>query len=158
MKTEKELNTTAELQEEEEEAFRKKANHYLVCFIDSCPLHGQCLRWLTGQYINPKLPAYNAINPRNPENGCDHCPMFRKKQRVMMKRGMTNLYHEMPGYMEHQIRHSLISQWGRRNYFEMRRGDRLITPEQQQDVLNTCREFGWKGPIVFDGEQEDWYW
>ena len=155
MKTGKKQMTAAELQEE---AFRQKADHYLVCFIDSCPLHEQCLRWQTGQYIDPKLLVYNAINPRNPENGSDHCPMFRKKQRVMMKRGMTNLYHEMPGYMEHQIRHSLIGQWGRKNYFEMRRGDRLITPKQQQDVLDTCRYFGWQGPIVFDGEQEDWDW
>ena len=52
----------------------------------------------------------------------------------------------------------LIHIWGRKQYFEMRRGDRLITPEQQQDVVDCCRHHGWTGPIVYDGEVEDWDW
>ena len=76
----------------------------------------------------------------------------------------------MPGRMESQIRHHLILTWGRKKYFEMRRGepggdkkyfemrrgDRLITPKQQQDIIEVCRHHGWSGPIVYDGEQEDW--
>ena len=144
--------------QEEESAFREKANHYLVCFADSCPLHEQCLRWLVGQYVSTDLPAYNAVNPRNPQNGGERCAMFRKKQRVMMKRGMINFYHEMPGHTERAIRASLIAAFGRKPYFEMRKGDRLITPDAQQYILDTCRHFGWQGPLVYDGEQEDWEW
>jgi hypothetical protein len=40
----------------------------------------------------------------------------------------------------------------------MRKGDRLITPAQQQTILNVCRANGWQGPINYDGEQEDWLW
>ena len=38
------------------------------------------------------------------------------------------------------------------------KGDRLITPAQQQTILNVCRANGWQGPINYDGEQEDWLW
>lgn len=31
-----------------EEIFRKKAPHYLVCFIGQRPPHGSCLRWFVG--------------------------------------------------------------------------------------------------------------
>ena len=154
-KNQNQEKSAAELQEE---AFRKKVDHYLVCFIESCPLHEQCLRWLVGQYADTMPLAYNAINPRNPVIGGEKCEMFRKNQRVKMKRGLKHLYHEMPGYMEHRIRLLRIQMWGRKKYFEIRRGDRLITPEQQEDVVDACHHHGWQGPIVFDGEEEDWLW
>lgn len=143
---------------EEERSFREKANHYLVCFVDNCPLHEQCLRWLVGQYVSTTLPAYNAVNPRNPKNGGEHCAMFRKKQRVMMKRGMINFYHDMPGHIERAIRASLIAAFGRKQYFEMRKGTRLITPDHHQYILDVCRHHGWQGPLAYDGEQEEWMW
>ena len=141
-----------------EDALREKAGHYLVCFIDQCPLHDQCLRWLAGQYVDTMPLAHNAINPHNPKIGGEQCIMFRKSERVLMKRGLTNLYYDMPGHMEKSIRAHLISLWGRNQYFEMRRGKRLITPSRQQDIADVCRQHGWTGPIVYDGEQEDWLW
>jgi len=75
-----------------------------------------------------------------------------------MKSGFRNMYYEMPGYMERGIRHLLIQIFGRKRYFEMRKGDRLVTPEQQEQITSACRYFGWKGPIIYDGEQEDWLW
>ena len=153
MKNEKQSATQSQ-----EEVFRKKAGHYLVCFSESCSLRQQCLRWLVGQYADTQPLAYNAINPRNPTIGGEKCEMFRKNQRVMMKRGLTHLYLEMPGRMEYLIRHLLILWWGRKKYFEVRKGVRLITPEMQQDVVDACRHHGWTGPIVYDGEEESWLW
>ncbi len=142
----------------QEDAFREKAGHYLVCFVDQCPLHDHCLRWLVGQYVDIQPLAYNAINPRNPRIGGEHCEMFRNNQRIVMKSGFRNMYHEMPGYMEYRIRHLLIQTFGRKQYFEMRKGDRLITPEQQEQITAACRYHGWTGSIIYDGEQEDWLW
>lgn len=142
----------------QEAAFREKAGNYLVCFSESCPLRQQCLRWLVGQYADTQPLAYNAINPRNPHIGGENCEMFRKNQRVIMKRGLTHLYLEMPGRMEYLIRQLLIQWWGRKKYFEARKGVRLITPEMQQDVADACRHHGWTGPIVYDDEEESWLW
>lgn len=153
MKNEKQSATQSQ-----EEVFRKKAGHYLVCFSESCSLRQQCLRWLVGQYADTQPLAYNAINLRNPTIGGEKCEMFRKNQRVMMKRGLTHLYLEMPGRMEYLIRHLLILWWWRKKYFEVRKGVRLITPEMQQDVVDACRHHGWTGPIVYDGEEESWLW
>ena len=157
MKKEKKSQNKSAAQQQEE-VFREKEYHYLVCFIDSCPLRDQCLRWLVGQYADSSRMVYTTVNPRNPKLGGEHCAMFRKNQRVIMKVGLTRLYHEMPTYMERAIRQNLIRLWGRRQYFDIRRGDRLITPQRQQEVIDTCRLHGWQGPIVFDGEQEDWDW
>ena len=144
--------------EQQEIVFREKAASYLVCFIDQCPLRLECLRWLVGQHVNPSLQTYKSVNPCNPEHGGEGCAMFRKNVRVMMKRGFKNMYHDMPGYMESLIRNHLITKWGRKQYFELRKGDRLVTPSLEKDIAKACKNYGWTGPIVFDDEQEDWLW
>ena len=72
-----------------EDALREKVGHYLVCFIDQCPLHDQCLRWLAGQYVDTMPLAHNAINPHNPKISGEQCIMFRKSERLSQR-----YYHE----------------------------------------------------------------
>ena len=84
--------------------------------------------------------------------------MFRPNRKAVMKMGFKNMYHDMPGYMERSIRRRLIDLFGHKQYFEMRKGDRLITPAQQQQIQDTCRAHGWQGPINYESEQEDWLW
>jgi len=154
----KTVNNNEAEKQKEEAAFRQKADNYSKCYIDKCPQRECCLHWLVGQYSSGDLPYVQSVNPYYPHVGTEQCEMFRKNERFMMKKGFTHLYHEMPTYMEQKIRQQLISRWGRKLYFQMRKGERLITPSQQQDVVEVCRENGWKGPIVYDGEQEDWLW
>lgn len=60
--------------------------------------------------------------------------------------------------MERRVRGLLILWWGRKKYFEVRKGQRLITPEMQQDIEDACHHHGWQGPIKYDGEEESWLW
>ena len=39
--------------------------------------------------------------------------------------------------------------------FEMCKGLRLISPEDQEVIATVCRSHGWNGPLVYDGEQEE---
>ena len=156
MKTKKENQKQAT--PSQEEVFREKTHNYLVCFIESCPLKEQCLRWLVGQYADTMPFAQKSINPRNPQIGGEQCAKFRPNTRVVKKRGMTNFYYDMPGHMEHSIRQELTYAFGRTQYFEMRNGKRLISPEDQEVIAAVCRSHGWDGPFVYDGEQDDWLW
>ena len=128
------------------------ADNYLKCFIDRCPQHEQCLRWLVGR------PTLTMVNPLNPKMGAGQCEMYRERRVVMMKRGFTQMFHEMPGYIERNVRFQLIHRLGRKKYYEMRKGERLIDPEAQQVIASICRSNGWNGPIVYDGEVEKMWW
>ena len=142
----------------QEEAFREKVQHYSVCFIENCPLKEQCLHWLVGQYADPMPFVQTSMNPRNPKIGGENCEKFRPNVRAVMKKGMTRFYLDMPGRVEHNIRQELIWHFGRTQYFEIRKGLRLISPEDQEVIAAVCRSPGWDGPFVYDGEQEDWLW
>ena len=156
------MNTTKEPQQQatvsQEEVFREKASHYQKCFIESCPLKEQCLHWLVGQYADTLPIVQKSMNPRNPQIGGESCVKYRPNVRAIKKKGMTQFYVDMPGRMEHNIRQELIWTFGRSQYFEMRNGKRLISPEEQETIAEVCRSHGWTGPLVYDGEEEDWLW
>ena len=142
----------------QEEAFREKTHNYLVCFIESCTLKEQCLRWLVGQYADTMPFAQKSINPRNPQIGGEQCVKFRPNTRVVKKKGMTHFYYDMPGRMEHNIRQELINSFGRTQYFEMRNGTRLISTDDETAIAAICRSHGWEGPFVYDGEEDGLQW
>ena len=155
------MNTMNEKQEAtktQEEAFREKAGHYLKCFIESCPLKEQCLHWLVGQYADTLPFVQTSMNPRNPQIGGEGCVKYRPNVRAIKKKGMTHFYLDMPGRIEKAIRQELIWTFGRSQYFEMRSGKRLISPEDQEIIAHVCRANGWDGPFVYDGDEEDWLW
>lgn len=155
------MNTMNEKQQatvSQEEAFREKASHYLKCFIESCPLKEQCLHWLVGQYADTLPFVQKSMNPRNPQIGGEHCVKFRPNVRAIKKKGMIHFYLDMPARVEKAIRQALIMQFGRTQYFEMRNGKRLITPSDQELIADICHDYGWNGPFVYDGEEEDWLW
>ena len=142
----------------QEQLLEKAKGHYLVCFIEHCPLHSHCLRWLVGQHADTFPVSLTVVNPRHAGIGTEQCEMYCSDERVTMKYGLTRLYDDIPARKATAIRHQLIERWGRKFYFQMRRGDRPITPAQQQDVADVCRSCGWTGPIVYDAEDSDWQW
>ena len=128
--------------EQEADEFRKKAEHYLVCFNDQCECRERCLRWLVGCQTDPAPVAAMSVNLRHPSLGGDHCELYRPKERVMMKRGLLHFYDNMTGRQEHDIRHQLISIYNRKVYYQMRNGRRLINPAAQQHIAAVCQQLG----------------
>lgn len=151
---------TRELSEaaQEEIIFRMKADSYTPCFIETCAKREQCLRWLVGQYADARLLCLTSVNPRNAQLQAGDCQMYREKVRVVMKLGMTHFYENMTARQERTIRKALIATFNRKYYFQMRRGDRPIDPEAQATIAGICREYGWTGPLVYDGETVDYQW
>lgn len=137
---------------------RQKASHYLVCFLDHCPLHDHCLRWLAGCHADTAPVSHVAVNPHHPQAGSTSCVAYRPAVQTVMKRGMTSFYHDMPSYMERDIRNHLIQLFTRTRYFKMRRGDLPVTPAEQQQIAAVCHEHGWTGPLRYDSEQKEWMW
>lgn len=142
----------------EAEVFRKKSLHYLVCFVEACPLRERCLRYLVGQYASGDAAATSSVNPHYSNVGSENCKLYRPDEYVLKKRGMKNFYYDMPGHIEYAIRRHLLRIFSHRHYYEMRNGTRLITPDEQQRIAEVCRLHGWTGDLHYDGEQKDWLW
>ena len=143
---------------QEADALRAKAKHYLVCFNNGCGRHAECLRWKVGMYVDDNEMTRIAVNPRCREVQNGECSLFRPCVKTVMKRGLTHFYDGMTSRQEHQVRQLLIARFNRKVYYQMRKGQLLIAPEEQHDIEAVCRQCGWTGPFNYDGEAEDYVW
>ena len=142
-----------------QEIFREKAVNYLVCFNNHCPLHERCLRYDVGQAADPQLRAVSAVHPNYEHAKDGQCDLFRDHTPQRMNVGMKqHFYTDMPAHMAVAIKKRLIALNSRATYYQYHNGRRPITPQMQQYIEQVCREEGWQGPLVFDGETEDYVW
>lgn len=144
--------------QQDADALRAKAKHYLVCFNDGCGHHAECLRWIVGLHVDDNEVAMIAVNPRCREVLSGECSLFRSCVKAVMKRGLTHFYDGMPSRQEHHVRRMLIARFNRKVYYQMRNGQLLIAPDEQRDIEAICRQCGWTGPFNYDGEEEDYVW
>lgn len=158
MNEQKILTSNETARQSDADIFREKAKTYILCFLSNCPLRNSCLRYLVGEYGEESPLVQLAINPHNPKVGRKGCPMYRGNERKLMKFGFQHLYYDMPGHMEQSIRRTLIARLGRKQYFEMRKGERPITPSHQEVIAQVCRAHGWTGSINYDGERVEYEW
>jgi hypothetical protein len=142
----------------QEEIFRQKAPHYLLCYIEHCPLREHCLRWLVGRQANADNISVTSVNPLLAQAGTDQCPQYRENVTAPHAKGMIHFYDGMPRHMEIRIKNRLISRYARRQYYEYRNGVRLITPQMQQDIARICQAEGWTQPLRYDDYQDDYVW
>ena len=142
----------------EKEIFSHKAPNYLLCFINECPRRATCLRWLVGQELQSNDYNILSVNPMHPEVKANKCALYREKKPVRYAKGMMHFYDEMTRSQEIGIKHRLIVHYGRRQYYEYRRGERLISPEMQEFIGQVCKEHGYTKELRYDGWQDNYAW
>lgn len=142
----------------EKEVFSHKAPNYLLCFINECPRRATCLRWLVGQELQSNDYNILSVNPMHPEVKANKCALYREKKHVRYAKGMMHFYDEMTRSQEVGIKHRLIVHYGRRQYYEYRRGERLISPEMQKFIDQVCKEHGYTKDSRYDGCLDDFAW
>jgi len=142
----------------EKEVFSHKAPNYLLCFINECPRRATCLRWLVGQELQSNEYNILSVNPMHPDVKANKCALYREKKHVRYAKGMMHFYDEMTRSQEIGIKHRLIVHYGRRQYYEYRRGERLISPEMQAFISQVCKEHGYTKEPRYDGWQDDYAW
>ena len=144
----------------DEALLRKKADEgYTVCYKADCSHREECLRYLVGQHGQTLSRVVSAVNQQNTDVQAGNCPMYKYAGKLRMARGMTKLLtSDMPGRVEKDIRHQLFMYFGRTNYYEYRKGSRLISPEQQQEVADIFQACGGNEPPQFDAYVEDYAW
>jgi hypothetical protein len=141
-----------------EEVFQEKAQSYVTCYSDRCPLREHCLRSILTQYAPRDLLVSKVINLHNPSTQTSNCPMYRSDEPVRMPVGLSPMYHDMPGWMERSIKNSLIQKYSRKRYYEYHNGTRPLTPEVEAHVRQTLQDYGWQQEPAFASYVEEIIW
>jgi len=83
------------MKNKEELLIKQAKEGYTVCYIDQCPLHNQCLRWLVGQHVLHTASTYRCVNPHFEGVATAACPMYRNGSRLIppaLQEDIRNLF------------------------------------------------------------------
>ncbi|MCQ2411316.1 MAG: DUF6078 family protein [Elusimicrobiaceae bacterium] len=130
-----------------------------LCNRENCPQAAQCLRRKAWDAIdaNVQWPVLSIANPLLTATD-GHCPSFKPAQPVTMARGFRNTLSKMPHGKVGLAAAKITNLFCESNYYKMRRGDRPITPREQEQIARIFKNCGAPESIVFDEYYEDYLW
>ena len=125
-------------------------SNYRVCFLSNCPMSSTCMRYIAGMTILPELKDGMAVYPNAlKEDGT--CAYYREFRSVSFAYGFRKLlglvkYNETK-YMRERIKRFL---GGHGTYYRFHNGIKMLTPKQQESILNIFRRCGYNEDLEFD--------
>lgn len=133
---------------------------YDYCFagMDKCPKAATCLRAIAAKLLSEseeRQPMHvHAVNPlyvnRLPELSA--CGCYRSCEPLRYARGMTRLFDEIPVKLLPSVRSRVMGCFSCERYFYLsRKGERLISPTEQQRIADVFKAAGFGDKPKFDG-------
>ena len=126
---------------------------WALCFNSECPLHEHCLRWQAAQLAPPELTVTRCVTPRALTG--DRCVHFASMEPQTVAYGFSTIYQRVLKSDFTPLRKTMTQHLqGKRYYYEYMRGERALSPEQQQWIRQLFVRYGYGDSVVFDRYQE----
>lgn len=132
-------------------------DHYPVCEHGDCVMAATCLHQNAYTEKVQQDDFLLLINPTRCSKDAE-CRFYRDNRPVTYARGFTGFQKRMFPDQYSRFMAVCISHWSRNTYFERRRGDRLLPPDEQVFILNALREAGVTEALKFDHYEECINW
>lgn len=140
---------------------------YEYCFAgkDKCPKATTCLRAIAAQLLSEsedeQPQSVNAVNPfyveRLSEEASRTC--YRPNAPLRYAKGMTHLFDEVPLKLASTLRLGVMGCFScERYYYHCRKGERLITPEEQRRIARVFKAAGIETKPKFDSYEYGLAW
>lgn len=141
--------------------------NYAYCFAGKgiCPNADTCLRAIAAQLLTESKeapsPIIECISPVYVQRLTDskNCQFYRNNEPVRYAKGMTQLFEDLPLKKAHLVRLKVMKCFSCESYFyQSRKGIRLISPKEQEDIRNVFRSTGIDSEPKFDEFQYSLAW
>ncbi|MDD3039182.1 DUF6078 family protein [Bacteroides sp.] len=131
---------------------------YQMCLNPKCPKATTCLRQLAEQSAPEDLKYWCIVSPRHLATLKGECPYYRSNTKVRYAKGFIEILDNLSRKQMQGIVPYLMGAFGRRTYYRVRKGERLLSPSEQQVILNILKKHGVKGTQEFDAYIDDYDW
>lgn len=143
---------------EEKIDFSKVPYQYAMCINRQCPKANTCLRQLVEQSSPEDIVYWTIISPKLLNSLKGDCPYYRPHTKVSYAQGFVEILETLPfKQMQVAVSH-LMSHFGKRTYYRVRKGERLLSPAEQRQILNILKNNGITPTQDFDKFVEDYEW
>ena len=118
-------------------SYSKIPSNYGLCAAD-CPRGDTCLRRIAYDRIPANVVFPPTLHLKAIEAMAGKCKYYRSNKKVRYAKG--------------------IGSWGVRRYYQKRKGETLLSPAEQQQVVALARKLGVRLDEYFDGYVEEYDW
>lgn len=143
---------------EEELDFSNVPLQYALCLNRQCPKATTCLRQLAEKSAPNTVEYWSIISPKHLSTIKDNCPYYRSATKVRFAKGFIGILENLPHKQMQTVISRLMSHFSERTYYRIRKGERVLSPSEQQEVLRIIKRCGATMPLEFDAYYEDYDW
>ena len=131
---------------------------YTLCIKGDCPKADACLRHKATLMMPADVQKWNILSPAYLAQTEGECPHYRSAEKVKYARGFVRMMSALTVKQAHVVKDSIVATFGINMYYRMRRGDRLITPTEQEAIYQMLEQQGVTTRPDFDAYVEDYLW
>lgn len=130
-------------------------NDSVTCPLSSCPKSGDCIRFTNYRQMSAESEVYSVLNEKflKPnDEGCQYL-LLEKTERIAY--GFTRLTGTIPVANAGDFFCRIPFLGSRASYYRARSGNRALTPEEQQVILDAVEAAGGNISVGFDRYAEE---
>ena len=131
---------------------------YTLCIRRECPKAETCLRHVATQMMPAEVQTWSILSPAYLAQTEGECPHYRTAEKVKYARGFVRMMSALTVKQAHVVKDSIVATFGMNMYYRMRRGERLITPTEQEAIYQMLEQQGITTRPEFDDYIEDYLW
>ena len=131
-------------------------NNYTLCIKGDCPKAVMCLRYKATLMIPADVMKWSILSPAYLAQTEGECPHYRSAEKVKYARGFVRMMSALTVKQAHVVKDSIVATFGMNMYYRMRRGERLITPTEQETIYQLLEQQGVTTRPEFDAYIEDY--
>lgn len=143
---------------EEKHNFTEVPYDYQLCLKRDCPKASTCLRQLVEREMPDNIEFWSVISPKFQAARKGDCPHYRSNEKIFYAKGFVSVLDNLPYKQMRKVIPHLVAHFGQRTYYRVRKGERLLSPAEQRDVLDIFRRCGVAEPPRFDAYIEGYAW
>ena len=136
--------------------YEKIPDWWAVCPNEACKFAEICLRQQACRQMPERIKKWTSILPNAVGEG--DCGFFLKYEKVTMAKGIGSVYKNVEDkYARTNIRKALTAFLGSKGtYYRYKDGERLVSPQLQQDIRDIVHRFAPNAEVAFDETFEDY--
>ena len=128
------------------------------CAITSCLKRDTCLHYIAWQHApidKPFIPLMNVCYLEGRGNKCDQ---YLSNKMVRYAKGFIKTLDQLPLKVYKSCHNRMLAHLGYRNFYLTRKGERLMSPEEQAYFIKTVESYGIRLEEYFDDFVEGYEW
>ena len=132
--------------------------NYILCLKGDCPKAAMCLRHKATLMMQAEVQTWSILSPAYLAQVEGECPHYSSTEKVQYARGFVQMMSSLTVKQANAMKDGIVSKFGMNMYYRMRRGDRLITPTEQESIYQLLEQQGVVNRPDFDTYVEDYLW